>query len=153
MFSQKELREKVKFCWEIWNKKDNSTVTYCNLFVQEVMHLLYDYKLFDGCLANNILCMMKKYSEWEKIDYMTLISDSFEDTRDHSIIIAAQHGKPSGHVVVLLPGKLAYSGKWGKHIPICANIGKTNFFGKGVSFAFKDEPEYFLYKGDTNDTN
>ena len=147
MFSQKELREKVKFCWEIWNKKDNSTVTYCNLFVQEVMHLCYDYKLFDGCLANNILCLMKQYDEWEKVDYMTLISDSFEDTRNHSIIIAAQHAKPHGHVVVLLPGDLGYSGKWTKAVPLCANIGKSNFFGKGISFVFKDEPEYYLYKG------
>ena len=145
MDNKKDLIEKIKFVWSLWSGKDNSKYTYCNMFVSDLMIFLFDYKYFKGFLANDIHGLLESGDEWEEISHEKLISDDFVSTRNHSIIIASQQAKPHGHLVVLVPGNLVYSGKWDKYVPLCANIGKNNFFEKGVSFAFKDEPQYFLY--------
>lgn len=59
-----------------------------------------------------------------------------------------------GHVAVVRPGNLAYSGKWGNEapalprVPKIVNVGKAaqRYIGRGANWSFGTEPKYFALK-------
>jgi hypothetical protein len=133
-----DLDNMIRPVWEEMNKIDNSTLTYCNVFVSKLMAKLGYYD-FNGKTANGIIEEIRyDKKNWTPLESTPLIVDN--------IVIAGRISDLHGHVCVLLPGELIIAPKWdNKLVPLCANIGHTNFWSKGVNWAFKIEPEYFLY--------
>jgi hypothetical protein len=129
------LIEIVKPIWDKWSLVDNSINTYCNLFICDVM-LTQNYHRFEGRVANTIIDIIE-FEKWKKIEP--------KDWKQDSIVIAAQKDEPHGHVCILLPGDFIQSGKWNKLVPLCANIGKDNYWLKGTNFVFRTEPTYFQF--------
>jgi hypothetical protein len=150
----KESYDIVKKIWERWKKVDNSAVTYCNMFVSDVCEELIKYEDLKGLTANKIYeLLLQDDLNWSEVKLGALFNADIEEQRkliETSLIIAAQQGEKHGHVCILIPSEFRLSGKFGKYIPMCANIGKSNFYDEGVSWAFKAEPKYFIYKGEKN---
>ena len=120
-----------------WDKVPNVIETHCSQFIADIMRSL-DYNNFNGKTANGIIEIMYYDKLWQNI--------LPEDWNQNSIVIAGLKGEPHGHVCILLQGDFEDSRHWKKQAPLCANIGKTNFWAKGTNYAFHDEPVYYLYK-------
>jgi len=60
-------------------------------------------------------------------------------------------GGGHGHICIIAPeppANMLFSNKWGRKVPIAVNVGKDNWYGKSLSWAFAiQEPELFRYKG------
>ena len=135
------LNELIKPIWEHWSKIDSADKehTYCNMFINSVM-LTQDYYAFQGKTTNGIISIMEfeKFT-WKKIDP--------KDWKQDSIVIAGLQDEPHGHVNILIAGEFIESGKWKKKVPLCANVGKDVFWGKGVNYSFgKLEPTYYQFQ-------
>lgn len=80
--------------------------------------------------------------------YITLVDDV---CRFPLFVIASQRAAVgSGHCCVLAPELgLVASAKWpGTVVPKVANVGKTNFYGKGLNHAFgKTMPKIYVWNG------
>lgn len=114
-------------------------VTKCNFGVQRVA-FEFDYDGFNKKLANDIYEIVKAGGAWGRTDPDGAATASWNGC----FVIAAQKGKPHGHVATVYPGGLSFSGKWQKNCPLVANVGKKNWICK-ASEAFVDEPEYFIF--------
>jgi hypothetical protein len=123
--------------------------TYCNFFINDVSELWGCYDL-DGMTANEIVQHCRK--NWKVVD----ASEAVRLANDGCLVIAgweAPEATPGGsrehgHVCLILSGELTYSSKHKHKVPgSCANVGKDNFYGKPISYAFgpDKEIEYFLY--------
>ena len=134
------INELVKPIYDKWAIIDNSVNTFCNMFLNSVM-LTQDYHAFEGKTANGILSIIQfERFNWKKIEP--------SEWDQESIVVAGRQDEPHGHVNILIPGEFIKSGKWNKLVPLVANIGRDNFFGKGQNYAFgKTEPDYYLYIG------
>jgi hypothetical protein len=148
----KEIYDEVRNYDEI----ENTDKTFCNYFVAKVM-AYFGYKKFQynrdaidylknfPMTANQMIQTMEEdLSNWLHLE--TSADAINEMILLNKVIIACERGLAHGHVCILLPG-VGYSGKWKKYVPLCANIGKSNFWNKPVSYAFRNEPKYYLYKG------
>jgi len=129
--------EIIKSEYDKWEKVENTLTTHCNSFVSGVMNKL-NYFAFDGRVANTIIDIMEfeKY-KWQKIQV--------SDWNQLDLVIAGQKGEIHGHICILIAGEFIESGKWAKKVPLCANIGSDNFYGKGVNFVFRTEPIYYRF--------
>jgi hypothetical protein len=110
--------------------------TYCNFGLQLIAEAAFNYDQFNGLTANLVYAKVSK--EWQKVNAKeahTLSASRF--------VIAAQSGQAHGHVAVVVPLTLHYSGKWAKDAPTVANVGVKNGV-MGANFAFAEEPEYFV---------
>lgn len=114
-------------------------VTKCNFAVQRVA-FEFDYDGLNKLMANDIYDLVKKPGAWGRTDPDGAATAAWNGC----FVIAAQKGKPHGHVAAVYPGGLSFSGKWQKNCPLVANVGKKNWICK-ASEAFVDEPEYFIY--------
>lgn len=123
---------------------DGIPETFCN-YALHVFMSKFGYSKFKGLLANQI------------IDYMNNHRDEWDYTRNHveahaavnggNIVIAGQKAENHGHVCIILPSEdMIYSGSWQTLVPLCMNIGKKNFFNKGISKAFGTPPTYYIYR-------
>jgi len=158
MNKQEKLLHTVRACWAKWKKHDDeegTPTTFCNLFVNDVCKA-YGYDGFNLMLANDIhrklLVEASKADtlhNWEHVYRQELVEKKYEKKRSSSLIIASLPARGHGHVCILLPGDLVRSGKWNCTIPKCANIGGSNFWDRGVNYAFKSEPLFFRYIGRT----
>lgn len=115
-------------------------VTYCNLFVSDVCDI-YGFRGFRGKLANQICEDLEKSQDWIELDMNKAQGLANEGT----LIIAALKGKIHGHVNVVCPGRVKESGRWGE-VPTVANVGKENFIGKGINWAFSEAPKLYAWK-------
>lgn len=133
--------------WELHDRKEGTPTTFCNMFVRDVCECL-KYTRFAGMRANDMHRHMVYESNKDNGDFTRIppikLAAILNDEHETSLIIASKPNPDGpGHVCILLPGEFPYSGKYQKAVPLCANIGGTNFWSKGVSYAFKIEPEYF----------
>lgn len=117
-------------------------ITYCNLALNEIALLYCGIKDFKGKLANQIYELLKSDARWMPINGE---SAQLNSIKGH-FCIAAQQNNPHGHVATVLPRGLVYSSKWQKYVPMVANVGKRNG-AMGVNFAFRSEPDYFMWMG------
>jgi hypothetical protein len=113
--------------------------TKCNFGVQRVA-FEFEYSGFAKKMANDICDIVIKSPDWGRTDPDGAAAAAWNGL----FVIAAQKGKPNGHVATVYPGGLSFSGKWQKNCPLVANVGKKNWICK-ASEAFVDEPEYFIY--------
>lgn len=113
--------------------------TFCNIFVHRVA-CEFGYTKFKGMLANEICDQIQK----DKKSWVEVTGDK---ASGHAwvgkLVIAAQRGKPHGHVAVAYPGGLVYSGKWEEECPTLANCGLTMGV-MGANYAFPKMPAYWL---------
>jgi hypothetical protein len=117
----------------------DGSVTHCNKFVSDVAKWACDYYAFNGLLANEMFDIMS--NEWETIS----LEQSYDAIENGCLVIAAEKSTNHGHVCIVVGGD-TFSTKWNKHVPLCANVGKENFYGKGLNWAFADEPTLFCLK-------
>jgi hypothetical protein len=50
-------------------------------------------------------------------------------------------------VCVIAPEPLTFSGSWMKAVPAAANVGKANFYGLRLSWAFHEQPRMWVFLG------
>ncbi len=119
--------------------------TYCNLFTSSIA-AAFGYDRFTGLNANQMHALISNPANgWIKID--GAIAQSHANAG--SLVIASMNNPDGhGHVCVIAPGKMEFSGSFNKPVPKCVNVGKDVFFGRRISFAFRIEPDYFVL-GDT----
>lgn len=114
--------------------------THCNQFVSEVCHN-YGFSGLEGLLANDIVKTLSSHVDWSEV--------SLEKAQDlanaGTLIVAGIQADPHGHVNIICPGKTKLSGRWGS-VPSVANVGKDNFIGKGINWAFSDPPKMWAWK-------
>ena len=116
---------------------DGKAETFCNWGLRLFAESMFGYSGFNDLSANNIHAKVKA-DGWRVVDAPTAAK-----LADKTFVIAAQTNPTgSGHVALILPLPLVSSGKWGKSVPQCANVGKTNGI-MGVNHAFATEPEYY----------
>ena len=52
------------------------------------------------------------------------------------------------HVCIIAPENvLCASTNWGRNVPLAANVGADNWYGKALSWAFGEEPNLYLFLG------
>lgn len=129
---------------------DGTLKTFCNIAAWDFAESIgcgkfFSNKLRRPMLVEEIYVLVHALGgSWRKISDIEAITLATEG----NFVIAIQRGKPGivdleDHIVVVLPGTI-FSKKWNKKVPLCLNIGKENFI-RGINFAFKTEPEYFLW--------
>ena len=114
--------------------------TFCSLAVTWICEE-YDITEFEGLLANQIYDILASGRNWREVDGEV----ANKIANNGKIAIAAQKGRPHGHVAVVYPGAMVWSTKWGREAPVLANVGKRNGV-LGANWAFAKEPEYFAQK-------
>lgn len=128
--------------------------TYCNVFVANVCEQ-FEWGRFGGLRAGEMTDYMKSHPE----HFMSL--ESHEEAACHAcegqLVIAAKKAElttgkatwqPSGHVCVVAPERqLVYSRKWDMWCARAANVGASNWYGRSLSWAFKERPDLYLYLG------
>lgn len=112
-----------------------------------------------GCrlIAEEMGCFLFKenHTANEMYDIMDASPDFTKDTGERAVehakkgglAIAAKKYRGHGHVAVVFPGPMVYSGSWKKSIPLIANIGKSNgVMAASLAFSVSEgEPTYFLW--------
>lgn len=115
-------------------------VTHCNQFVNEVCQYL-GFRDLDGKLANEIVDMLELHPQWSRIE----LERCQDLANGGSLVIAGLKEQGHGHVNIICPGKLKMSGHWAD-VPSCANVGKENFIGKGINWAFSQMPLFYVWR-------
>ena len=114
--------------------------TYCNTAAYKICfnygYDLYDPNRKDLMMANEIEAWVR--SNWAKITGLK----ANRLANEGKIAMAAQKGTPHGHIAIIYPGAMVYSGKWAKEVPVVANVGARNGV-MGCNYAFKTEPAYY----------
>lgn len=117
---------------------DGIKETFCNWGLRLIAQAYFNTNAFAGLNANSIYAFLK--ANGQKVD--AKMAHSASQTK---FVIAAQaNDKGSGHVAVVVPDKLCFSGKWNKDCPSVANVGVKNGI-MGANFAFATEPDYFIF--------
>lgn len=105
--------------------------TYCNQAVNAIAQTM-GCKDFDGKNANEIVLFISTNPDWSPV----LFENAQDLANQGSLLVAGLSGPdlndPHGHVVVIRPGRVCQSGKWGP-TPRCVNIGKADFIARAQS--------------------
>lgn len=126
--------------------------TDCNRFVNYVCEKL-GYRKFVPLgqnlpiLANAMFEYMCKHpDEWQEVDGLK----AQEYANAGCLVVAALDNKAGhGHVCVVRPGTLTYSGKWlDGEVPKVANVSTPALcrIDRGANYAFREPPLYFVLK-------
>lgn len=112
------------------------TTTYCNVAVQRIALGMSCDKFNAKMDANAMVALMK--NSWRQVDGKL----AYEMAMDDKLVIAGVAEARHGHVAVVFPEKMQYSGSWKKDVPMVANVGKHNGVMR-TSQAFNIEPTYY----------
>ena len=132
---------------------DGFLTTFCNeavnLICRRVGYLGFDLSTeqepFKAKLANDMIDIMSiNPTAWRHLPN----SEAAQNLANTgALVIAGQKEDHHGHVCVVVPGSIEYSGTWKTTAPKVVNIGKDVFIGKKCSFAFQQPPSYFVWEG------
>jgi hypothetical protein len=129
--------------------------TFCNMAVTMIADTM-GCKDLDFKTADEIIAFIANNPDWNEMD-MSRVQDL---ANQGSLVVAGLDSEAlkqeHGHVVVIRPGKLVYSGKWGP-TPRCLNIGAENFLARakkgpltamscGVNEAFVEKPKFWVWR-------
>ena len=146
------------------NTTESERKTFCNLFTRAACRK-FGWNGFEtpdrdqaGEMArfmrNNPQHWQKLEGPWKHLDKSGTGPDYEKATelasRGHLVIASQEEPNPppTGHVCIVAPEKpMIHSPKWGRPVSIAANVGASNWYGKTLAYAFKNEPELFLYLG------
>lgn len=115
-------------------------VTHCSGYVAEVAGIM-GFKDLDMLLANEIVTRISQNPQWSEIP----MEKAQDLANGGSLIVAGVIEEPHGHVVIVCPGKIKNSGRWG-NVPTVANVGKEVWIGKGVNWAFSSMPKFWVWR-------
>ena len=122
----------------------NSGVTHCNSLVQAVS-FLWGCDELKGMMIRDMHLYISKSPMWVPRD----INSAHLAAECGGLVLALwSDPKPFGdHGCIVIPGDRQWSESWEMKVPICANVGKTNFYGKKLSYAFTKEqmPEFYAW--------
>jgi len=121
------------------NDKTLTLVTHCNQFVSGIANSL-GYTSLSNRTADQICAYVLTSPEWTNIQWDVAQSHA----NNGAFVIACQSANPHGHVCVIRPGVPLPSGHYGHPAPRCANVGGEVFMDKTVSYAFRQEPQYYV---------
>lgn len=103
--------------------------TFCNVAVATVAAAMGCTQL-EGKNADQIVAFLDTDPDWSDVP----MEKAQDMANQGSLLIAGLDSKAlsqtHGHVVVIRPGKICYSGKWGA-TPRVLNIGAENFIARG----------------------
>lgn len=129
--------------------------TFCNLAVDSVAKAM-GYTQLGSKTADQIVMFLDGSAEWSE----TPFAKAQDLANQGSLLIAGltstQMGQAHGHVCIIRPGKVVYSGKWG-FSPRCLNIGSENFIARakrgpltnqpaGLNESFRDLPKIWVLR-------
>ena len=122
----------------------------CSSFIGESIAKVYKVNAFFSdklsrfLQINEISKSVVEGGQWNQIGYayeQKALEKAQEEANGNRAVIAV-YMTPSGigHIAVILPGKLQYSGSWGFNVPNAAsflfNDSEKSFVDKGLSYAF-----------------
>lgn len=122
----------------------------CSVFIGESISKVYKTNAFFSdklsryLRINEIPRALDATGQWKSIGYaydQQALVEAQNEANKHKAVIAV-YTTPSGigHIAVILPGKLQYSGSWGFNVPNAAsfffNESSKSFVDKGLSYAF-----------------
>lgn len=120
--------------------------THCNRFVALCANEVgcRDLGAPDEWTANQMISKLEKLVQedrgWHEVD----VFEAQNAANRFNLVVAGSKMEPHGHVCVVIPGEIAWSKKHEADLPIVANAGVDNFYGRLASFAFgKDKPPRF----------
>ena len=128
--------------------KKHSGLTFCNEFLQAVSMTQGNLD-FNGKLINDIYQIMKKqpwtYRKLEGVDAQ------YEANNQRLVYAIWSDPRPevTDHGCIVIPGDVQWSKQFKCDVPLVANVGKSNFYGRAAGFAFRKtmKPEYYLWLG------
>lgn len=112
--------------------------TFCNFAVDAVAKAL-GYTQFGGKTADQIVAFLTGNSDWSEIP----LPKAQDMANQGSLLIAGLDSvalnQAHGHVCVIRPGKIVYSGKWGA-CPRVLNVGAENFIARAKRGPLTNQP-------------
>lgn len=135
-----QLLDSIHLAFSRPEYQPSNGITHCNQFVTEVSEGC-GFKGLSGLLANQIIDLISEHEQWSDCP----IEKAQDLANEGTLILACLKADPHGHVNVICPGKMKTSGRWG-NVPSVANVGKENFIGKGLSWAFSDMPKLYAWR-------
>ncbi len=118
-----------------------SSLTHCNEAVHYIASKL-GFGGFVGMLANNMIDLMNRDPHFQPIP----MAEAQTFANLGMLVIAGEKAMPHGHVCVVRPGNMAMSGNWKVLVPKIINVGQRNFIDKIISWAFRSEPKFWVWK-------
>lgn len=122
----------------------------CSSFIGESIAKVYKTNAFFSDKLSRFLHITEisksivENGEWNQIGYAydQKALDKAQDHANANKAVIAVYMTPAGvgHIALILPGKLQYSGSWGFNVPNAAsfffNDSEKSFVDKGLSYAF-----------------
>ncbi len=146
--SRAEQYKSVKTVSSFESLKARGEWTFCNEFMQ-IVSLIFGIPGIAGKLARDMhLHFLANPKDWDKVCMKEAI-----DAVNAGFVVFAVFSDPEprgDHICLLVPGEGEDSGSFACKVPLCANVGKKNFYGQKLSMAFTPEemPELFVYHGE-----
>lgn len=132
-----------------FSKEMGRLITHCNEAVNYICkkfgYLEFDKENtldpLDAKLANQQHDIMETSDRWIIVE----MPQAQQLANDGCLVVAStKNPNGPGHVVVLRPGISQFSSSWKSDAPKCVNVGGSVFIDKKLSFAFRNEPKYFV---------
>lgn len=125
-------------------------VTHCNQFVDRALHEWLGASPFGsefhGLMANAIVDKLEADHAWncyeadEYAEYAPLVAAGCP-------AVAGLKEAGHGHVNLVIVGQPVAAGHWDlAAVPPCANVGKQNWVGKGLNYAFAAKPRIWILR-------
>ena len=117
--------------------------SFCNIAFARIAFGTMGYESFHELTANQIYDHL--WQLWDPI----LPDQAHKLAEDGFFVAAARKDKPHGHVAVVAPGPMVYSGKWKIEVPLVYNVGGNKKNGEsmngiiGANYAFANPPDFF----------
>ena len=140
----RRLGEAIILKWPPRAEKDGTMTTFCNRAVQEVA-AAYGCQDLDGMMAND---MAQALGGGLVPGWARARGDmAAKHARRGGLALAAKEYTGHGHVAILAPESMQFSGSWGYDVPCVYNVGKKNGLMKcSEAFAVaQGEPAYYIY--------
>lgn len=134
--------------WSPTLDSQGNWTTYCNWFVGSVSKAVGCQDLWPNGdpspkLANEMYDILNKSTAWMKeIDGKMA---QFHANQGCLVLAAKKNPDGHGHICLIRPGQMVYSGHWNKSAPRCMNVGISVFIDKTLAYAFETEPDYFVW--------
>ncbi len=119
--------------------------TYCNDFAG-LADLIFGSGTLLGTYANDQVVNIESSPHWLECDAAGAQSYANASVLALACWRSADTGN-GGHICIVVPGKCQESGQFQSFMPIVANVGAANFYGKHAGYAFKKEqrPKFYAW--------
>lgn len=131
------------------NQKDlipHDGKTFCNIALDRVLGFCGISRIVNPLtgqphMANSMIDYMRASTKWQPVNGDVACARASQGV----LVVACQQEDGHGHVSPVYPIPMAFSGSWGKDVPMLSNVGKRNGVLR-ASQCFHDEPTYFSQK-------